>query len=143
LEAGQPHSRSAQALNNLSSTLSRRRELIARDDAPDLPLQVGVQTLLLQPTAAVTADIRRFSTLLDTCEQHAYRDITRCRRYAERLTAAVELSRADLRKGLTPDHSPVFDEWLTLPRSVVDERSAAALRNLAHNHQQRGAAATD
>ncbi|MEI7770071.1 MAG: BTAD domain-containing putative transcriptional regulator, partial [Chloroflexales bacterium] len=135
-----PDSQAAKALNNLSSTLTRLRDLVARPDAPHLPIITTQQALQRNPRAEIVIDVERFDAAIDACTAHRHRDAARCLACARRLAEAAALARGEFLEGLIPDNSPAFDDWLMAERSRLSVRLQGALRSLAAHHEQRGEA---
>lgn len=133
-----PDSQPAKALNNLSSTLTRLRNMVAFPGAPHLPIIATQQTLQRNPQARIVIDVEQFDAEIDACAVHRHRDAARCMACARRLVKAVALAQGEFLEGLIPDNSPAFEDWLMTERSRLNMRFQGALRNLAAHHEQRG-----
>ncbi|MEI7646319.1 MAG: BTAD domain-containing putative transcriptional regulator [Chloroflexales bacterium] len=135
-----PDSQAAKALNNLSSTLTRLRDMVARPGVPHLPIITTPQTLQRNPQAEIMIDVERFDAAIDACAAHRHRDAARCLACARRLAEAVALAHGEFLEGLIPDNSPAFEDWLMAERNRLSVRLQGALCSLAAHHEQRGEA---
>ncbi len=133
-----PESPSAKAHNSLSVALTQLRGMIARPDAPHLPIIATPQTLQRNPLAEIVLDVERFDAVLDSCAAHRHRDMPRCLACARHLAEALALVRGEFLEGLAANLSPSFEDWLVMKRSRLSVRIYGVRLTLVAHHEQRG-----
>ncbi len=150
IEGNRPHSRSAlatmlwpesppaKAHNSLSAALTQLRTMVARPDAPHLPIIATPQTLQRNPLADIVVDVEQFNAALDACAAHRHRDVVCCLACARQLAEAVALVRGEFLEGLTLNGSPTFEDWLMVKRSHLNAQISSARHTLAVHHEQYG-----
>ncbi len=154
VEAGQPHQRAhlgsllwpdqpdRGSRRNLSQALTQLRRILGGTGASEASgplLNSSLETVQLNPAAAVEVDAAQFISLLAASERHAHRSWHTCAACAERLQAALKLYRGDFLAGFSVPDSAPFEEWALIWRERMRQRALSALERLARWAEWRGA----
>ena len=119
---------------NLSQALTQLRRLFGGLGALEVSaplLNSSLETVQLNPAAAVEVDAAQFIGLLAASERHAHRSWHTCAACAERLQTALKLYRGDFLAGFSlPDSAP-FEEWAIIWRERMRQRALSTLERLA------------
>lgn len=136
-----PNLDGAAARANLRPVLANLREALG--DSGDRPiLHITRDTLQLDPEGAIEIDVAQFTALIQQCEQHRHRAITRCPACIQRMEQAIALYRGDFLAQFSLPECEQFEEWALLHREHLQQQALDLLTHLTHYYEHAGAYAT-
>lgn len=132
------------AAHNLSQTLLRLRVALQDDRGPNgAPAQpfllINRQEIQLNPASRIQLDIRAFTGLLKSCEQHHPKDragMLGCSECVRAMQAAIDLYQGDLLAGLFVRGCPGIEQWRIVQQEALQMQAVNVLEQLANHHER-------
>jgi len=125
------------ARHNLSQAIYALRQVFPEDTEFPL-LLVDRQTVQLNPTANLIADLHQLGTLLETTQTHNHRHIAECPTCIEALEQAIDLYQGAFISDFYLEDSNEFNEWAEAVREDYRRRMMNTLSTRSEIASQNG-----
>jgi predicted ATPase/DNA-binding SARP family transcriptional activator len=124
---------------SLSQALATLRSALDDKNVDHPLLLADSQSVQLDPPSAIEVDVAQFLACLQTADAHAHHSWRTCPSCAEHMQQALDFYRGDFLADLPIPDSDVFEEWASLQREHLRQRTLTALERLVERAQWRGA----